>query len=508
MTSTEAEDRAWESLGAHLRRIETLSGIQATLGWDEQTMLPEAGSALRGRQQALLAGLHHEAVADPRVGDWLDVLTDSEEPLRRACVRNLRRQHERARRVPATLVEELARARSAGFATWVEARKKRDFESFRPRLEVLLELGRRRSACIDPGRPAYDVALDDYDPGLGAAGLRPLFERLAAGLAPLRAAIAERPPLPALGGRFPVAAQWPLHREVAAALGYELGGGRLDAAEHPFTSGHGPGDVRITTHPDEGDLLFGLGGTIHETGHALYEQGLPHRLAGTTVAQAASMGLHESQSRFWENFIGRSQAFCHWLAPRIRAHLPGFELDGEGLYRASNRVAPGLVRVRADEVGYDLHIVLRFELELALFEGRLAPAELPEAWRQRSRELLGIEPADDAEGVLQDVHWAGGHFGYFPSYTLGNLWAASLGATLEAELPGLWEGVERGDFAPVLEFLRSRIHRRGHEAEAPQILADAVGERDPVEDLLARLWARHGALHGVERPDPRPPERD
>jgi carboxypeptidase Taq len=287
---------------------------------------------------------------------------------------------------------------------------------------------------------------------------------------------------------------------VAEALGYDFRGGRLDPAEHPFTSGHGPGDVRITTKIDPHDLLSGLGGTIHETGHALYEQGLPHEWAGTTASRPASFGLHESQSRFWENTIGRSRAFCEWLAARVAHCLPGVSVSGEALYRASNRVERGLIRTKADEVTYNLHIIIRFELELALFERTLTIADLPDAWNERYRSYLGVTPPDDAHGVLQDVHWSGASFGYFPSYTLGNLYSASLGAALEAEQPDVWQQVERGNFVPVLRFLRERVHSKGHLAEAPQIVREAAGERDHVDDLLAHLWNRHGRLYGVTRP--------
>ncbi len=326
-----------------------------------------------------------------------------------------------------------------------------------------------------------------------------MFARLRDELTPLLEAIAARPAIPRLAGEHDPKAQETLHRDVSEALGYDFEGGRLDPAEHPFTSGHGAGDVRITTKIDAADLLGGLGGTIHETGHALYEQGLPHRWDGTTASRAASFGLHESQSRFWENFIGRSRPFCGWLATRAARWLPDADLDGETLYRASNRVAPGLIRVKADEVTYNLHIIIRFELELQLFERKLSIEELPDAWNARYAEYLGVTPPDDAQGVLQDVHWSGAAFGYFPSYTLGNLYAASLGAALTEAVPDLWEHVGKGAFAPVLAFLRERIHEKGHLDEAPDIVRAAVGERDHVEDLLAYLWSRHGALYGVDR---------
>lgn len=492
-------DTSWDSLVEHVGRIETLRGVMGTLGWDEQTMMPPKAQRLRGAQRALLSRMEHEWITDARIGGWLEALEGDADPVRRACARNLGRTYRRERGVPAELVVALAEAKSEGFAAWIDAKKRSDFARFAPSLSRLVELSRRRADAIDPHRHPYEVLLEEFDPGTSVEGLRAMFARLRDGLTPLLRAIAERPQLPALDATFDPERQTLLHREVAAALGYDLDGGRLDHAEHPFTTGLGEGDVRITTHIRADDLLSGLGATIHEAGHAMYEQGLPHALAGTTVTDAASYGLHESQSRFWENFIGRSRPFCRWLAARLAARFPEVGVDAEQLYQAQNRVERGLVRVEADEVTYNLHVIVRFELELALFDGTLSVADLPEAWNARYVEYLGVRPPNDARGVLQDVHWSGAAFGYFPSYTLGNLYAASLGATLERELPDLWARVEAGDFAHVLAFLRERIHAHGHLEEAPDLVRAAVGERDHVEDLLAYLWSRHGALYGVTR---------
>lgn len=497
---TLSETNSWSALVEHVRRVETLESVMGTLGWDEQTMMPPKGAALRGEQQALLSRLVHEAITDERVGRWLAELEADTDPVKVACRRNLGREHARERRVPATLVDQLARAKSEGFAAWLEAKRESDFARFEPSLRKLLDLSLRRAEAIDRSRHPYEVVLEEYDPGTTVETLRRTFARLRDGLTPLLDAIASRPQLPALDGEFDRRGQEVLQRDVAEALGYDFTAGRLDAAEHPFTSGLGPGDVRITTKIEPRDLLSGLGGTIHETGHALYEQGLPHQWDGTTVSRAASFGLHESQSRFWENYIGRSRPFCGWLATRVGKWLDAGGIDGEALYRASNRVQRGLIRVKADEVTYNLHIIIRFELELALFERTLDVKDLPEAWNARYAEYLGVTPPNAAQGVLQDVHWSGAAFAYFPSYTLGNLYAASLGAALTQALPDLWQRVEVGDFAPILAFLRERIHGKGHLEEAPQIVRAAVGDRDHVEDLLAYLWGRHGALYGVERP--------
>lgn len=492
----------WSALVAHLSEIEILEGVMGVLGWDEQTYMPPRAAELRGAQQALLSRLSHERITDERIGRWLEVLegTASKDPVRAACVRNLGRTYRREKRVSPELVDKLARARSEGFQAWIEAKKTSRFDRFAPILQTLLDLSRERALAIDKKRHPYEVLLEQFDPGTSVDGLRTTFARLRNGLVPLIEAIAKAEPLPALGGSWDVGRQWALSREVATTLGYDFEGGRLDESEHPFTTGQGQGDVRITAHLVANDLLSGLGGTIHETGHALYEQGLPNEHAGTTVREAASFGLHESQSRFWENFVGRSRPFSAWLATRIAAHFPESPVEVDRLYRALNRVEPGLIRVAADEVTYNLHIIIRFEIELALFEGTLKVKDLPEVWNAKYREYLGVSPPDDARGVLQDVHWSGGAFGYFPSYTLGNLYAASLGAAMQSEVPDLWAKVEGGDFAPILVWLREKVHRQGHFLEAPEIIRAAVGERDHVEDLLAYLWGRQGALYGVKRP--------
>jgi carboxypeptidase Taq len=493
----------WNELVEHLREIEILEGVGATLGWDEQTYMPRKAAPLRGAQMALLSRLSHERRTDPRIGRWLEGL-DTSDPIQRACARTLGRVFRREQRVPPELVDKLARARSEGFSAWIAAKGASDWERFLPALRTLKELTLERAHRIDPGRHPYEVLLEEYDPGTTVAGLRAMFARLRDGLVPLIEAIATRPQLPALDDAVALEAQWKLSTAVAAALGFDFEGGRLDRSEHPFSTGQGEGDVRITAHLKERDLLGGLGGTIHETGHALYEQGLPYELAGTTVREAASYGLHESQSRFWENYIGRSRPFAVFLAGAARdvlgAACPARLADPEAVFRAQNRVERSLIRTQADEVTYNLHVIVRFEIELAIFEGTLALEDVPAAWNAKYQSYLGVRPPDTARGALQDVHWGSGAFGYFPSYTLGNLYAASLGKTMEREIPSLWADAERGDFSRPLAWLRERVHKPGHLLETPEIIRAAVGERDHAEDLLAYLWERVGALYGVSRP--------
>ncbi len=491
----------WSSLTTHMTELAALRGAISLLHWDQQTNMPKAAAATRGGQLAILSKIAHEKATDPAIAGWLADLEGADlDEAQQGGLRNIGRDYERATKLSSDLVERFAHAEAAGFQAWVQAKAASDFSMFAPHLQTLLDLTVEKCRAIDPDRHPYDVLLEGFDPGMTVAQLRPLFARLRDGLVELIEAVASADPLPAFEGRFDTEGQRRLHQELLTALGYDLDGGRLDPAEHPFTIGIGVGDVRITTHLYEDDLLSGLGGTIHEAGHGMYEQGLPEHLLGTGARSAASLGLHESQSRFWENFIGRSEPFFGWFEGKLREHFPGAGVTGQQMFRGANRVQPGLIRISADEVTYNLHIIVRFEIELAMLEGKLAVADVPAAWNAKYQEYLGITPPDDARGCLQDVHWSGAAFGYFPSYTLGNLYAASLGHAMSEAIPDLWDRVRAGDFAPVLGWLRDKVHHRAHIVDAPQIMAAAVGDRDSVEDLLNYLWDRHGRLYGVTRP--------
>jgi carboxypeptidase Taq len=492
---------AWTELTTTVRDVEALEGALGLLEWDQQTMMPRRGASGRGAQIAALAKVLHERVTQPKVGDFLTALEGGPlDEVQAAGVRNLRRTYNRATRVPQALVGQIAEAQSDAFNAWLGAKQSSDFASFAPKLEKLMDLVRERSVAIDDKSHPYDVLLDEFDPGTTMADLRVTFARLQKGLGELLSAVRDHADFPVYDHPFDVTLQRGLHKDVLTAMGFDFDAGRLDDAEHPFSLGLHPDDVRITTHVYPTDLLASLWGTIHEGGHALYEQGLPTALRGTTVAKPASFGLHESQSRFWENYIGRSRPYCEWLAGRIHARFPDAPADPERLYQAANRIHPGLIRIKADEVTYNLHIIVRFELEVMLFDGKLAVRDLPEAWNERYRQYLGVTPRNHAEGVLQDVHWSSGAIGYFPSYTLGNLYAASLGKVLETRMPDLWDRVGKGDLLPIREWLRENVHRRGTIKLAPAIIKDVVGEQDLVENLLSYLWGRHGVLYGVKRP--------
>lgn len=489
---------AWTALTERIRELDALGGAQAVLEWDQQVYMPRGGSASRGEQSAVLGRIAHERFVDPRVGEWLATLEAQElDGERRAAVFNLRRRWTRATCLPTQLVEDLAQARNDGFVAWMKAREEDSFAPFQGALQRLLDLTRAMAEAYGYEAHPYDALLPDFDPGSTTAELRPMFARLSGELNRFLDAVGERPHPQGFSGKLDIEGQRRLSERVLTDLGFDRSRGRLDLSEHPFSTGFSPDDVRITTHFHEDNFLAALGGTIHECGHGMYEQGLRTDRPGFGLDRAAGMGLHESQSRFWENFIGRSKAFCQYLAPRMQGIWPTLAVTPDALFASMNRVERSLIRIFADEATYNLHIVARFELELGILEGKLQAKDLPEAWDDAYRRNVGVVSPNPHDGVLQDVHWSGGMFGYFPSYTLGNLYAASLGVQIQQDLPDLWQQVERGEFGAILGWLRTHIHRRGHEADAPVLIREAVGQRDHVADLVAHLWGRQGQLYGV-----------
>ena len=456
---------------------------------------------------ALLAGLHHERATDPTLADLLaavegsDLVADTASA-EAANVREWRRTYDRVRRMPRSLVEELARVTTVAQGVWVAARRDNDFAAFRPSLETIIALKRQEGACLaQAGGTPYDALLDEYEPGARGADLTRLFEALRGELVPLVAAIAgsshRTPTLPP--GDYPIPSQRIFGETVAAALGFDFERGRLDTTAHPFCSGIGPGDCRITTRFDPTDFADGFFSILHEVGHGLYEQGVDPAHAGTPMGEAVSLGVHESQSRLWENGVGRSRAFWeYWLpfARRIfREPLHATQIDA--FYATVNRVEPSLIRVQADEATYNLHILIRFELEQALIGGDLAVGDLPAAWNAKYRDFLGITPPDDAAGCLQDIHWAAGLIGYFPTYTLGNLYAAQLRNRAEVDLGGLDPAIARGDFAPLLVWLRTKIHRQGQRYPASTLIEQATGATLDHHPLIRSLRDKYAPLYGL-----------
>jgi carboxypeptidase Taq len=484
-----------------------LASCSALLGWDEQTYLPRGGSSYRGDQMALLAGLHHERATDPKIGELLEAAEESDniaetDSLEAANVREWRRGYDRITRLPRSLVEELARTTSIAQQEWVEARKASDFHKFRPWLETIIGLKRQEAACLSTGGDPYDALLDEYEPGANGRDLATLFDALRRDLVPLVAAIAGAtvgPKPKALEGDYPLDRQKIFGETVAQAIGFDFERGRLDTTAHPFCSGIGPGDVRITTRFDPRDFSGAFFGILHEVGHGLYEQGLDPEHHGEPIGEAVSLGVHESQSRLWENAVGRSRAFWeHWLplAKKIfRDPLHAIGIDE--FHAAINRVEPSLIRVEADEVTYNLHIMIRFELEKALIGGDLSVKDLPEAWNERYRTDLGVAPPDDARGCLQDIHWSAGLVGYFPTYTLGNLYAAQLYEKADADLGGLEAAFARGEFVGLLGWLREKIHLNGQRYRAAKLIERATGSTIDHSPLVASLRRKYGPIYGL-----------
>lgn len=487
---------ALDALTAHLRQTVALEQVAGLLSWDQEAAMPKNGAVQRAEQAGAMAAVIHARRADPRIPDWIAAIDRKAlSPLDVATVREAERDHRLATRIPARLAEEAAKAASAGHSAWAAARAAKDFAAFLPALARNIELKREEAACLADDGALYDALLDQYEPGARSAEIGPMLEGLRPRLTALRQKIAEKPAPAAPAGRFPAAKQMRLARRVARSLGYDFDAGRIDTVLHPFCSGSG-GDVRITTRTDETDPFNCLYSTIHEVGHALYEQGVTEPLA--PGAQHCSMGVHESQSRFWENQIGRSRPFADWLFARMGAVFDDPGVDGpEGLYRAANRVATGFIRTEADEVHYNLHILLRFELERDLISGALEPAALEAEWNARFARDFGVEVPSPELGVLQDVHWAAGLFGYFPTYSLGNIYAACLDRAMRAEMPDRDERVREARTGQILRWLRKRIHARGRILSAPALIEEATGEAPSAEPLLAYLEAKFGALYDL-----------
>jgi carboxypeptidase Taq len=488
--------------------IAALDAAAAVLGWDQETYMPPKGQPGRGRTLSSLAGLSHEKLTDPALADALataaaEAGTDPSGALA-AQVREATRVVRRATALPATLARHLAEVQSRALASWQQARADGDFATFAPDLrEVVALTTEKAEAYVAAGLAAqpYDALLDEFEPGTTESDLVPLFASLRADLAPLVQAAADSAVAvdeSACRGRFDEAAQRALGVEVATAMGYDFEAGRLDASAHPFTTSFNPADVRITWRWQDDDWRPGLFGVMHEAGHALYEQGLPADLAGTPMGGAVSLGVHESQSRLWENMVGRSRAFWTWATPRLHDNLPdrsGFGADA--IWPALHTVTPSLIRVEADEATYNLHVVARFEIERALFAGDVAVDELPELWDDTYAELLGVRPGSVSEGVLQDIHWSMGAFGYFPTYTLGNLLAAQLFEAAGVAIGDLDDRLAAGDLAPLLDWLRVHVHVHASRYPAPELIERATGAPLSADALMGHLRATTAAVYGA-----------
>ena len=496
---------AFDDLRTRLAEVADLWKAAAILKWDQQTMMPPRGAAVRAEQLATIGRIAHDRFTDPEVGRLLDGLAGFEEEheydsFEASLIRVARRDWEKERRVPSELRAAMSRASTLAFPVWVEARERNDVGAFLPVLRESLELSRRYVECFDDYDEPYDVLLDDYEPGMKTAVVRETFDYLKEHQALLVRAVADASPIVAPQARsFPLELQRQFELEVAKRLGFDDETWRLDPTVHPFASGGGTQDIRITTRHFEGNLE-GLFATMHEFGHGLYERQVDRAFERTPLAAGASLGLHESQSRMWENLVGRSLPFWRHFFPRLAEVYPealaGYDVDR--WYREVNAVAPSLIRVDADEATYNLHIILRFEIEQELLSGSLRVEHLADEWNRRMWEYLGIEVPDDAHGVLQDVHWAAGLIGYFSTYALGNLMSAQLWEKVLEDLPSIDDDFEQGEFGPLREWLREHVHRYGRTLTPPELLERVIGTAtiEP-EPYLRYLRGKLGEVYGI-----------
>lgn len=488
---------AYDALMEFARTTQALAQVAGRLGWDQETMMPRAAAPQRAEEMAAMEAVLHARRTDPRVGEWLAAVAEDDDPVRAANLRLIRREYERASKVPARLAAEIARVTSTAQGVWAKARADDDFAAFAPTLKEVVALKREEGAALAEGADVYDAMLQDFEPGATAAELEAMFARMRPRLVALREAVLDKPAPEPLSGGFDEGAQMRLARLVAKTFGYDMARGRVDKAVHPFSSGSGL-DVRITTRTNPDDPFNSLYSTIHEVGHGAYEQNIHADHLLTPVGQGVSMGVHESQSRIYENQLGRSQAFACWLFPQMQQAFGDLSLsDPQALYAAINRVESGYIRTEADEVHYNLHILMRFDLERDLIARRLEVADLDAAWNDRFAADFGIAVDRPANGVLQDVHWSVGLFGYFPTYTLGNVYAGCLHAAMLRDVPDLEVGLASGDLTPATDWLRERVQIHGGLQTPRETIRRACGAEPGEEPLLGYLEEKFGALYGL-----------
>jgi carboxypeptidase Taq len=506
MTNTAAQ-QTYDHLLAELKDIAVLRSAVAVLSWDERVNLPPKGAESRAEQLSVLARLDHDRFTSDRINDLLAAVEASDlvkDPLSDVAVnvRWTRRAYDREKKLPASLVEELAKTASLGENAWVEARKKNDFKMFEPWLAKQVDLKRKQAKCYGYKEHIYDALLEDYEPFATTSQVKAVFDEFRPKLVALIQKVknsGKKAPIEILERTYPKSAQEKFGLEAAAAIGFDLQAGRLDVSVHPFCSGIAPGDTRMTTRYDEHDLGNSLFSVLHEAGHGMYEQGLDPKHWGTPRGMAVSLGIHESQSRMWENLVGRSRAFWKAMMPKARAAFPDAlkGVSDDDFVFAVNDIRPSLIRTEADEATYNLHIMLRFELEQQMLTGTLKPADVPAEWNRRMKADLGIDVPSDAKGCLQDTHWGSGLIGYFPTYSLGNMYAAQFFEKARQELGDLDAMFARGEFAPLLGWLRKKIHLRGMTYAPRELVKEVTGSDLSPDPLLRHLSKKASEYYGV-----------
>jgi carboxypeptidase Taq len=495
--------KAWEKLLPHLREMVDIASAIKLMSWDQATLMPPQGNPARARSMATVESIAHQRLISPEVGDLLAELSedDSLDQDQAASVRILKREYERATKVPAKLVHELAELRGTSYQAWTEARPQSDFSIFRPHLEKMIRLKKEEADAVGWESERYDALLDEYEPEMKTSDVEAMFTELADGLRPLLERIVAVSPRRAefLSSSYDPTTQEAFCQWLVGALNFDSSSGRLDTSPHPFTMTIGPHDVRQTTRADKNDLLMSIYAAIHETGHALYEQGIPHELLDLPVGRAPSLGMHESQSRMWENLVGRSRPFTEFLLPHLKEHFEAQlgMISPDEFYAAANHVEPTFIRVTADEVTYNLHVLLRFELEVAMFRGELDVADLPNAWDAAMEKHLGGRPDSDANGVLQDMHWSTGIQGYFPTYTLGTIYSAAFFAKAKEDLGDLDDELRQGDTHRLLAWLRENIHSQGYRYPAKELAERVLGGPVSATPLLEYLRSKYSEIYDI-----------
>ncbi len=488
---------AFADLMAHRRQTEALSFVAERLGWDQETMMPRGAAEQRGEEMAAMEGVLHARRTDPRIGDWLAAAT-APDAAGEAALRLIGRSYARNVKVPADLAQELARVTSTAQGIWAEARARDDVAAFLPTLAEVIALRQREAECLAEGGDLYDALMDDYEPGATAASIGAMFDRMRPRLVALREKVLGSTRQPkALEGNFATETQLRMSRDLASAFGYDWSRGRIDLAVHPFSSG-GWNDSRITTRVVETEPFNCFYSTIHEVGHSSYELAIDPDYALTPMGHGVSMGVHESQSRIYENQMGRGRAFTGWIYQEMRERFGEFGINTpEDFYGAVNRVHSGFIRTEADEVHYNLHIMMRFDLERALIKGDLAVGDLEAAWNDRFKADFGVAVDRPSHGMLQDVHWSVGLFGYFPTYTLGNVYAGCLWQALRAAVPDVDETLAKGDATLATGWLRENLQRHGGLRPPRETIAHACGFAPDEGPLLDYLETKFGELYGL-----------
>ena len=497
--SPESVPESYEEFVEHVEQMTYLNSVGGILGWDQQVTMPEGGTPARSKQSSALSSVTHDLLTDDRLGELLDDLEASDlDQDRRSVVREVRREHDRAVTVPEDLVAEISETSSKALPVWEEAKAEDDFDAFAPTLEKMVELKREYAEAIDPDRDPYEVLFEEYEPYLGLDTAERILERLRDELVPLIDDIAESDADLAdpFDGEYDTDAQEETVRAALDELGYNWDRGRLDTAPHPFSTGT-QFDARVTTRFDPEDPMGAIGSTIHEFGHATYTLGLPDEHYGTPLGGSRDLSVHESQSRLWENHVGRSRAFWDYFADTVNDHL-GVGATPQEFYEAANQISPdNLIRVEADELTYHMHIILRFEIERDLISGDLDVEEVPAVWNDKMEEYLGVRPETDSEGCLQDIHWTHGSLGYFPTYSLGSVMAAQLFASAEGDIPDLDGKIRAGEFDPLHDWLTEHVHRHGCRYETDDLVREATGESFTADYFVDYAHEKFGDLYDL-----------